>query len=75
MQSCINDNLEQQAKALYKSWFVDFEPFKDGEFVESELGFIPEGWNVGVYEQIIQSTISGEWGKEIATGNYTHKVA
>ena len=71
----INDNLEQQAKALYKSWFVDFEPFKDGEFVESELGFIPEGWNVGVYEQIIQSTISGDWGKEIATGNYTHKVA
>ena len=42
----INDNLEQQAKALYKSWFVDFEPFKDGDFVESELGLIPEGWKV-----------------------------
>ena len=41
-----NDNLEQQAQALYKSWFVDFEPFKDGEFVESELGLIPEGWKV-----------------------------
>ena len=41
-----NDNLEQQAKALFKSWFVDFEPFKDGEFVESELGMIPKGWNV-----------------------------
>ena len=40
----INDNLEQQAQALYKSWFVDFEPFKDGEFIESELGKIPEGW-------------------------------
>ena len=40
----INDNLEQQAQALYKSWFVDFEPFKDGEFIESELGQIPEGW-------------------------------
>ena len=39
-----NDNLEQQAQALYKSWFVDFEPFKDGEFIESELGQIPEGW-------------------------------
>ena len=39
----INDNLEQQAQALYKSWFVDFEPFKDGEFIESELGQIPEG--------------------------------
>lgn len=43
----INDNLEQQAKALYKSWFVDFEPFKDGEFIESEAGMIPKGWRVG----------------------------
>ncbi len=42
----INDNLEQQAQALYKSWFIDFEPFKDGDFVESELGLIPEGWKV-----------------------------
>ena len=43
----INDNLEQQAQALFKSWFVDFEPFKDGEFVDSELGLIPKGWRVG----------------------------
>ena len=42
----INDNLEQQAQALFKAWFVDFEPFKDGEFVDSELGRIPEGWKV-----------------------------
>ena len=42
----INDNLEQQAQALFKSWFVDFEPFKEGKFVESELGRIPEGWRV-----------------------------
>ena len=52
----INDNLEQQAQALFKSWFVDFEPFLDkpsgkaerkaGEFVESELGMIPKGWRV-----------------------------
>lgn len=38
----INENLEQQAQALFKSWFVDFEPFKDGLFVDSELGKIPE---------------------------------
>ena len=43
----INDNLEQQAQALFKSWFVDFEPFRDQPFVESELGMIPEGWRVG----------------------------
>lgn len=43
----INENLEQQAQALFKSWFVDFEPFKDRKFVDSELGMIPEGWTVG----------------------------
>ena len=42
----INDNLERQAQALFKAWFVDFEPFKDGKFVDSELGRIPEGWKV-----------------------------
>ena len=48
----INENLEQQAQALFKSWFVDFEPFKDGEFVESELGMIPKGWKVGTLKDI-----------------------
>ena len=71
----ISENLEQQAQALFKSWFVDFEPFKDGEFVESELGMIPKGWKVGRYDDIIDSTISGDWGKEKPEGNYTHKVA
>ena len=42
----INENLEQQAQALFKSWFIDFEPFKDGKFIDSELGPIPEGWRV-----------------------------
>lgn len=42
----INANLEEQAQALFKSWFVDFEPFKDGPFVDSELGEIPQGWKV-----------------------------
>lgn len=48
----INENLEQQAQALFKSWFVDFEPFKNGEFVESELGMIPKGWRVGTLGDI-----------------------
>ena len=48
----INENLEQQAQALFKSWFVDFEPFKDGEFVESELGMIPKGWKVGTVNDV-----------------------
>ena len=48
----INENLEQQAQALFKSWFVDFEPFKDQPFVESELGMIPQGWKVGSLNEI-----------------------
>ena len=48
----INDNLEQQAQALFKSWFVDFEPFKDQPFVESELGMIPQGWRVVTLDEM-----------------------
>ena len=50
----INENLEQQAQALFKSWFVDFEPFKNGELVESELGMIPKGWRVGKLGELCQ---------------------
>ncbi len=50
----INDNLEQQAQALFKSWFVDFEPFKDSEFVESELGSIPQGWKTISFRDFIE---------------------
>ena len=49
----INANLQQQAQAIFKSWFVDFEPFQDGEFVESELGPIPKGWRVGSVADIV----------------------
>ena len=70
----INGNLEQQAQALFKAWFVDFEPFKDGKFVDSELGRIPEGWKVGRFNNIIESTLSGDWGKERQEGNYIKKV-
>lgn len=50
----INENLEQQAQALFKSWFVDFEPVKDQPFVESELGMIPEGWRVVNLDEILE---------------------
>lgn len=43
----INADLEEMAQAIFRNWFVDFEPFKDGEFVDSELGMIPQGWRVG----------------------------
>lgn len=57
----IIENLEAQAQAIFKSWFVDFEPFADGDFVESDLGLIPKGWEVG-------SLGKSKLGKIIASG-------
>lgn len=57
----INEKLEEMAQALFKHWFVDFEfpnengkPYKSsgGEMVESELGMIPKGWEVGTIKDI-----------------------
>jgi len=50
----ICEHLEAQAQALFKHWFIDFAPFKDGKFVESELGMIPEGWRVGTLGEIVE---------------------
>lgn len=50
----INADLEEMAQAIFKNWFVDFEPFKDGKFVDSELGMIPEGWKVGTIGDIVE---------------------
>lgn len=58
-------NLEEQAQAIFKSWFVDFEPFQDGNFVESELGMIPEGWKVS----ITGKEFDIEYGKNLPTKN------
>ena len=67
-----NHNLEEQAQALYKSWFVDFEPFKDGKFVESELGMIPEGWRVGKVRDLIdiQSGFAFKSDTFVPSGRY-----
>ena len=73
----INEQLEELAQALFKSWFVDFEPFKDGEFVESELGMIPEGWKVGTLGELCainKRTYGAKFSSEIAyldTGSVT----
>lgn len=42
----INANSEAQAQAIFKSWFIDFEPFQNGEFMDSDLGQIPKGWRI-----------------------------
>jgi len=76
----INENLEQQAQALFKSWFVDFEPFKNQPFVESELGMIPQGWRVGTLGDICvtnKRTYKGDFVSEIEyidTGCVTNNI-
>ena len=70
----INHNLEEQAQALYKSWFVDFEPFSDGNFVESELGMIPEGWRVGYVNTLIDFQSGFAFKSETFTKNGKYRL-
>ncbi|MCE9654722.1 restriction endonuclease subunit S [Clostridium celatum] len=60
----MNKTLEEIAQALFKRWFVDFEfpnengePYKSsgGEMVESELGIIPKGWEIGYLSDLVDS--------------------
>ena len=78
----INKNLEQQAQALFKSWFVDFEPFKDQPFVESELGMIPQGWRVQEAQEVFSINIGktpprkeSEWFSESNEDNVWVSIA
>lgn len=50
----INRTLEAMAQALYRHHFVEFGPYQDGSFVDSELGSIPEGWVVGKLQDVAQ---------------------
>ena len=60
LNNAINNNLEQQAQALFKKWFID-----NPENVD---------WSAGTFRELIQSTLNGDWGKETPTGNNTEKV-
>lgn len=64
----INADLEEMAQAIFKNWFVDFEPFKDGKFVDSELGMIPEGWKVSQIADIPHILETGKRPKGGAVG-------
>ncbi|MDG2841100.1 restriction endonuclease subunit S [Vibrio parahaemolyticus] len=74
LNSRTNQTLEEMAQAIFKSWFVDFDPVKakmNGEqpegmdaataslfpekLVESELGLIPEGWEVNQLSDICKN--------------------
>lgn len=49
----MNKTLEEMAMALYKHWFVEFGPFQNGEFVDSELGEIPKGWTISNFDELL----------------------
>jgi type I restriction enzyme, S subunit len=64
----MNQTLEAMARAIFKSWFVDFDPVRKGHplftnsFRESSLGLIPKDWGVGVLGDLVEDTIGGDWG-------------
>ena len=68
----INADLEEMAQAIFKNLFVDFEPFKDGKFVDSELGMIPEGWKVGRFDEIAD-IVGGSTPSKAKPEYYTQK--
>lgn len=68
----INADLEEMAQAIFKNWFVDFEPFKDGKFVDSELGMIPKGWKVGRLDEIAD-VVGGSTPSKAKPEYYTQK--
>ena len=57
----MNNTLEEIGQGIFKRWFVDFEfpnengePYKSsgGEMIESELGMVPKGWEIGSFSDI-----------------------
>lgn len=59
----MNKTLEEMAQTLFKRWFIDFdfpnengEPYRSsgGKMVDSELGEIPEGWEIEKLSKIIE---------------------
>lgn len=110
----MNATLEAMAQALFKSWFVDFDPVIDNalaagnpipellharaetrkaqshkrtplpeaiqkqfpsRFVLSEeMGWIPEGWKVAPFGNMIEATIGGDWGKEAEDDKHKKSV-
>lgn len=60
LNNAINNNLEQQAQAIFKEWFID--------------NLENNKWSTGTFSELINSTLNGDWGKETPTGNNTEKV-
>ncbi|HCG5509671.1 TPA: restriction endonuclease subunit S [Vibrio parahaemolyticus] len=93
LNSETNQTLEQMAQAIFKSWFVDFDPVKakmKGEqpegmdattaslfpekLVDTDMGEIPEGWQLVPVGKLLSKTIGGDWGKEEPDAKHTEEV-
>lgn len=61
----INARLEELAQAIFKSWFIDFEPFG---------GKMPNDWKEVSLNSMVESIVGGDWGKEEEINTYTAKV-
>ena len=60
VNNAINHNLQQQAAALFKEWFIDNPD--------------SSSWREGTFSNLIERTISGDWGKDSPTNNNTEMV-
>ena len=56
----INENLERQAQAVFKEWFID-----NPEITK---------WQLGTFSDLIEKVRSGDWGKDTPSGNNTEMV-
>ena len=90
----MNETLEEMARALFKSWFVDFEPVRakmegrwrrgeslpglpaelydvfPGRLVGSEVGEVPEGWEVKRIEDVAVRVAMGPFGSSIKVSTF-----
>ncbi|MCS3956723.1 type I restriction enzyme S subunit [Salinibacter ruber] len=60
----MNETLEAMAQALYRHWFVDFGPFQDREFTDTEeLGPIPKGWDTAPLDEVASFLNGTQWSR------------
>jgi type I restriction enzyme S subunit len=111
----LNETLEAMAQALFKSWFVDFDPvidnalaagndipeslqaraekrqalghqrkslppeiqsrFPDRFVFTDEMGWVPEGWELSSFGELLEKTIGGDWGKEEPDDKHQKQVS
>ncbi|MCX6844436.1 MAG: restriction endonuclease subunit S, partial [candidate division WOR-3 bacterium] len=66
----MNETLEQIARAIFESWFVDFEPFSDKGMTDSPLGMIPKGWEVRAVGDVADRVAMGPFGSSIKVDTF-----